>query len=89
LKLTDHELKKKIAQNTRKEYEEIDITFEALRFAIYDTLQDIGSKVYVKNIGVFELKERKSRPYTLRGKTYNKPAKRYVSFTASKNLKDS
>lgn len=88
MKLVNSALIEKIAQNTRQETDEVKKTLDAMTFAIADTLQDIGSKVIIKNIGTFELKERKARNIILNNRLIETEDGVFVKFTPSKKLKD-
>lgn len=86
MKLTHHELIKKIAQNTRTTEKEVGIFMQALQFSIVDAVDKEGDAVYIKNIGKFEMKKRKGKIDKLSGIPIKRDDKMYISFTPSQGL---
>ena len=86
MKLTHCELIKKIAQNTRAPEEEVATFMKALQFAIVDAVENEGDSAYIKNIGKFEMKNRKGKVDKLSGKEIKRNDKLYISFTPSRGL---
>jgi len=86
LKTVSAELVKKIAQNTRQEEKDVKKTLDALAFAIPDCLSSVGSVVYLKNIGRFELTEREGKVTELNGKYIKVKPHNAIVFRMSKTL---
>ena len=87
MKLTHRELIKKVSQNTRMDYEEVDFFMKALQFAIVDAIENEGDSVYIKNIGKFEMKKRSGKIDYLSSSPIKRDDKLYISFSPSQGLK--
>ena len=87
MKTVNAELVKKIAQNIRLDPQDVKKTLDALAFAIPDCLPTVGSKVYIKNVGKFELVHVKEKKTILNEKMVTIPEQDVIVFSISKKMK--